>query len=229
MLPNVDASDMVPSKSSHPHGPPLLGRVRVPSRSPTSPLVCSPPTPSSPSVAAPVPLASDLPRCGCCSWPPAGAPQTRRRRRRVTGSPWSGVFRGRTRASQVPGPSSFVRAVVQDPAGCDSSSPVLHGEAPVAFRLFDTLGTRNDMIFVATYPRPTRSRAYASPVPLPAPSQGSLPARAASPLAGRDLHPQDDERSFMEASHPPFLFDQPCLVASWYTSPFIYHCVIWRE
>jgi hypothetical protein len=30
MLPNVDALDMFPSKGSHPHGPPLLGRVRVP-------------------------------------------------------------------------------------------------------------------------------------------------------------------------------------------------------
>ena len=115
MLPNVEALDMVPSRSSHPHGPPSLGRVRTPSRSPTSPLVCSPPTPSSPSVAAPVPLADNLPRCECC--------------------------RGRTRASQVPGPSSFVRAVVRDPAGCDPSSPVLHGAAAVAFRQFNALGT----------------------------------------------------------------------------------------
>jgi hypothetical protein len=56
-------------------------------------------------------------------------------------------------------------------------------------------------------------RAYASPVPLPEPSQGSLPAWAGSPLAGRNSHPLDDERSFTEASHPPILFDQPCLVA----------------
>ncbi len=32
------------------------------------------------------------------------------------------------------------------------------------------------------------------------PSQGSLPARAASPLAGRDSHPLDDKRGFMEPS-----------------------------
>ncbi len=52
------------------------------------------------------------------------------------------------------------------------------------------------MIFVATYPRPTRSRAYASPAPLPKPSPGSLPARAGSPLAGRNSHPLDDKRKF---------------------------------
>jgi len=119
MFPNVKALDMGPSQRSHQHGPPLLGRVRAPPRSPTSKLVCSPPTPSSPWVAAPVPLANDLPRCGCCSWPTTRAPQTCRRRRRVTGSPWSGIFRGETWVSQVPGPSSFVRAVVRDPAGCE--------------------------------------------------------------------------------------------------------------
>jgi hypothetical protein len=55
--------------------------------------------------------------------------------------PGCGCFRGRTRVSQVPGPSSFVRAVVRDPAGCDPSSPVLRGVATVAFRQFNTLGT----------------------------------------------------------------------------------------
>ena len=45
---------MGPFERSHQHGPPLLGRVRGPTRSPTSSLVCSPPTPSLPSAAAPV-------------------------------------------------------------------------------------------------------------------------------------------------------------------------------
>jgi hypothetical protein len=57
------------------------------------------------------------------------------------------------------------------------------------------------IVFEATYPRPTRSRAYASPIALPRPSPGSLPARAGSPLAGRDLHPLDDKRNFKEKSH----------------------------
>ena len=54
MSPDVNAPVMGPFESSHHHGPPLLGRVRGPTRSPTSSLVCSPPTPSLPSAAAPV-------------------------------------------------------------------------------------------------------------------------------------------------------------------------------
>jgi hypothetical protein len=50
-------------------------------------------------------------------------------------------------------------------------------------------------------PRLTRSRAYASPISLPRPSPGSLPARAGSPLAGRVSHPLDDKANFMESSH----------------------------
>ena len=54
MSPDVNAPVMGPFESAHQHGPPLLGRVRGPTRSPTSSLVCSPPTPSLPSAAAPV-------------------------------------------------------------------------------------------------------------------------------------------------------------------------------
>ena len=67
--------------------------------------------------------------------------------------------------------------------------------------------------FGAAVPRPARSHAYASPVLFPRPAQGLLPARAGSPLAGRDLHPLDDKRSFMKSSHPPIPFDQQGLVA----------------
>ncbi len=99
----------------------------------------------------------------------------------------------------------FVRAVVQHPAGYDPSSPLplfeeITGEAVVAFRENRTLGIRIPIAFEAATPRLTRSRAYASPASLPRPSQGSLPARAGSPLAGRDSHPLDDKRSFMEPS-----------------------------
>ena len=99
----------------------------------------------------------------------------------------------------------FVRAVVQHPAGPDPSSPLLlfekiHGEIVIAFTQNRTLGIRNDIAFEATYPRPTRSRAYASPISLPRPSPGSLPARAGSPLAGQVSHLRDDKRTFMESS-----------------------------
>ncbi len=65
------------------------------------------------------------------------------------------------------------------------------GRNVVAFRQYRTLGIRNDLDFEAATPRPARSSAFASPVPLPGPSPGWLPARAGSPLAGRALHPLD--------------------------------------
>ena len=76
----------------------------------------------------------------------------------------------------------------------------INGEAVIAFRENRTLGIRKVIVFEPTYPRPTRSRAYASPISLLRPSQGSLPARMGSPLAGRDSHPLDDVRNFMESS-----------------------------
>jgi hypothetical protein len=57
-----------------------------------------------------------------------------------------------------------------------------------------------NIVFGTTYPRLARSRTYASPVSLPRPSPGSLPARAGSPLAGRVSHPLDRKRNFMESS-----------------------------
>ena len=119
----------------------------------------------------------------------------------------------KARASQVPGPSSSCVPWSETPPGAVRSSPISHGATAVAFRQKNTLGTRNEIVFEATNPRPTRSRAYASPAASPRPSQGSLPARAGSPLARRVSHPLDDVRSSMESSQPPFPFDQPCLVA----------------
>ena len=52
------------------------------------------------------------------------------------------------------------------------------------------------------------------PTALPPPAQGSLPTRAGSPLVGRVSHPLDDERNFIESSHPRLPSDQPCLVAT---------------
>ena len=128
-------------------------------------------------------------------------------------SPWLRDVSRKARASQVPGPSSSCVPWSKTPPGACRPSPS-RGEAAVAFRKHNALGTRKEIVFEATPPRPTRSRAYASPAALPRPSQGSLPARAGSPLAGRASHPLDDKRSFMESSHPPFPFDQPCLAAT---------------
>ena len=175
-----------PNSGSHQHGPPLLGRVRAPLRSPTSPLLCSPPTPSLPSAAAPViPRQRPTSVRRSCSSPPHRCPRqpVQRRRHFYPGSPQAGSLPRRNEG--IPGAWAilFVRAVVIDPAGCDHPSPVL-GEVAVAFRRVNTLGTRKHVSFVATYPRPTRSRAYASPNPLPSPAQGSLPAGRAHPWPG---------------------------------------------
>ena len=49
--------------------------------------------------------------------------------------------------------------------------------------------------------------------PVTGPSQGSLPACLAVALAGRGSHPLDDTSAFLGVPHPPFLADQPFLVA----------------
>jgi hypothetical protein len=83
----------------------------------------------------------------------------------------------------------------------------------VAFAVTRTLGIREPGSFGAAGLWPTRLPAYASPASFRGPSQGSLPARAGGPLAGRDAHPLDDEQNFMKASPPPLPFDQQGLVA----------------
>jgi hypothetical protein len=90
----------------------------------------------------------------------------------------------------------FMRAVVQHPAGCDPSSPLLlfekiYAEVAFAFAHNRTLDIRNDIAFEAKNPRPTRSRAYASPASLPKTvarlatgSDGLTPGRAGFAPAG---------------------------------------------
>ena len=116
-----------PNSGSHQHGPPLLGRVRAPLRSPTSPLLCSPPTPSLPSAAAPV-IPRQRPtsvRRSCSSPPhrcppPTGAtPETFLPR--LPASRLS--TRGKTRVSQVPGPSSSCVPWSTTPPGATTPRP----------------------------------------------------------------------------------------------------------
>ncbi len=152
---------MGPFERSHQHGPPLLGRVRAPSRSPTSLLVCSPPTPSFPSASADV-----APRLQLLLGPTSSRALVLCRRRRpaacasrehaarrrwIVGSPRAGLF---TRRSEgLPGfwAVLFVRAAVEDPAGCGPR--LAHGaEAAVAFAQNNTLGTRDGIAFVAAWP-----------------------------------------------------------------------------
>ena len=205
-----------PNSGSHQHGPPLLGRVRTPPRSPTSTLLCSPPTPSSPSAAAPViPRQRPTSVRRSCSSPPHRCPRqpVQRRRHFYPGSPQAGSLpeekRGDPRCLGHP-----LRACRgQRPRRVRTAPRPSLGAVAVAFRRSHTLGTRKHVSFVATYPRPTRSRAYASPKSVTVSGARLATGRAGSPFAGRVSHPLDDEQGFMKSSHTPFPLDQPCLVA----------------
>lgn len=74
----------------------------------------------------------------------------------------------------------FIRAAATYPAGAPPSCPAFECVA-VAFREKHPLGIRKANHFVAESPRPTCSRAYASPTSLPPSSQGSLSTRWATP------------------------------------------------
>ena len=88
------------------------------------------------------------------------------------------------------------------------------GDRAAAFKEPKPLGTRNHKLFGADTPRPTRSRTYASPNPLPGKTQGSLSACRAYALAEWDSHPQDDIPTFRKPSPTSFLSDRPCLAAT---------------
>ena len=206
-----------PNSSSHQHGPPLLGRVRMPLRSPTSTLLIQPsdslapfgrrsglPSPTAYLgaqalffAATPVPTPTCatsetlLPRLPVRR---LSLPKEKRGYPRCLGHP--------LRACRGPRPRRVQPPLARSRCGHRRLQVWKYpGHPEVRF------------ISWLLYPRPTRSRAYASPSPLPFPAQGSLPARAGSPLAGRVSHPLDDKQGFMKSSQTPFLLDQPCLVA----------------
>ncbi len=107
----------------------------------------------------------------------------------------------------------FVRAAVEDPAGCD---PLLahDAEAAVAFRQSNALGTRNVIAFVAAWPTAHTlvCLRIAAPVTghaarLTTGLGGLTPDRApGSQIHG---HPLDDIQDLMRSSHSSILPDQP--------------------
>ena len=112
----------------------------------------------------------------------------------------------------MPGPSSSCVPWSSTPPGATAPRP-LSVRSPSSSGDLKPWTPGNLSISWLHNPRPTCSRTYASPSRLPFPAQGSLPARAGSPLAGRVSHPLDDKQGFMKSSHTPLLLDQPCLVA----------------
>ena len=200
----------------------MLGRVRLPSRSPTSTLLCRPPTPCphGPRLQFPLPMAYlDAGACSMPLGPTTRAPATCRASEtghRLSVKPaWVEERRGPPRLRGHPLHACHGRTPRRIPS---PPRPQLSPGMVVAFRENRTLGIREGIGFGAAFPWPTCSPAYASPAVSPRPAQGWLPARAGSPLAGRDSHPLYNEPSFMEVSHPPIPFDPQGLVALIYLS-----------
>jgi hypothetical protein len=125
----------------------------------------------------------------------------------------TGMGRGKARASQVTGPSSSYVPWSNTPPDMAHSSPTTR-RSHCGLQVNQDPGHPGRIEVSGPHaPWPAHSPAYASPRPFLAPSQGWLPARAGSPLAGRDSHPLDDRQHFMEASYPPVPIDPHCLVA----------------
>jgi hypothetical protein len=189
-----------------------------------------------PSAPAPVPRAGGLPRCGRL-FSAHGADDTCARqhavrRRRVTGSPQH--RRASRRGEGLPGAWTVlcVRAMVEHPAGDAPRLAHLTQRALVPSEHPASWASGKRRGFGAASPWPTRSCADASPAPFPRPAQGSRPAWAGSPLAGRVWHPLDDQPSVLESSHPPLPLDQQSLVALHFLSALpaaLYAGLAWRN
>jgi len=209
---------MVPSQRPHPHGPPLLRWL------------CSPGISHLHRSYSALRLPSPLPpRCGYPSlrWDSCttrfffagpfarlarrACGRRRAHRRLVTGSPFHRLLsRARQGSPRCLGRPLCARHG-QPPRRIHLSCPYrirwccLQGRRP--------LDTRSINVFGAVSPRLTHSRAYASPLPLPRPAQGSLPAGAGPPLPGGFRTRWTTLQNFKKSSHPSILSDQPCLVA----------------
>jgi len=97
--------------------------------------------------------------------------------------------RGEARASRVTGPSSSCVPWCNTPPDTTPPRPYFSSrrsteKPPSPSRKTERSTSRDDIVFEATYPRPTRSRTYASPISLPRPSQGSLPGGLTPRRAG---------------------------------------------
>ena len=205
-----------PNSGSHQHGPPLLGRVRTPPRSPTSALLCSPPTPSLPSAAAPViPRQRPTSVRRSCSSPPHRCPRqpVQRRRHFYPGSPQAGSLPEEKRG--------YPRCLGHPLRACRGLRPRRVRTAPrpslgavaVAFRRFSYLGHPETCFFRGYLPTAHSLACLRFAESVTVSGARLATGRAGSPLAGRVSHPLDDEQGFMKSSHTPFPLDQPCLVA----------------
>ena len=235
MSAHVKALGMGPSCSSPQHGPPVLGRGRGTSRSPTAPLVGRPPTPCLlwPRLRVPVPVASLA--AGASSGPLG--PTTRALAHMSCvgdGAPARRAPGVSSRKGEgLPGDGAVlcVRAMVEHPAGDQPRSPkkTLAGDGCCLQGKQDPRPPGRREVSGPPAPWPTCSHADASPPLCPRPAQGLRPARAGSPWAGRDAHPLDARQNFMKALHPPIPIDPHCLVALFFLYPKLHGVLCWKR
>jgi len=120
--------------------------------------------------------------------------------------------RGDGRISRVTGPSSSYAPWSNTPPNASPPRPVSEttllpsgGLLPSAFGIV--------CHFVAASPRLTRSRTYASPMPLPTPAQGLLPTRRAQLWSGGFRTRWTTHPNFQKFSPPSFPLDRHRSVA----------------
>ena len=118
--------------------------------------------------------------------------------------------RGKTRVSQVPGPSSSCVPWSSTPPGATTPRPS-RGEVAVAFRRSQYLGHPETYFFRGYLPTAHSLACLRFAESVTVSGARLATGRAGSPFAGRVSHPLDDKQGFMKSSHTPFPLDQPCL------------------
>ena len=175
MFPVVDASVMFPPRGSHQHGPPLLGRVRVPPVPRRLRSYWALRLPALLRALAPVPLARAYLHRLRFFFAGGRVRTLTRLRRDGSPAPVAPVVLGEGEA----GPPRFlVRPLGYVPwpnTPPDATGPRPLPDRPLLPSGLATPWAPGPDVYGAAFPRPTSSRAYASPPRLPAPSQGSLP------------------------------------------------------
>jgi len=213
MLSQVEAWFMFPSCGSF--GPRAAFAPPAPLRRyPASTLLCSPPTSPAASAAALVPLALGLPRGERFSVPAARAFADVRR----VGDFWFGFsatpteHRGLSGISQVTGSSVAVAPWSSTPPDASSPRPV-PVTTTAAFQGDRPLGTRDHKVFGAAFPTAQWLVYLRIPRAVTCPRARLTTGLPGSALAGRDLHPLDDEPNLRKSPQDFLLPDQHCLVA----------------
>jgi hypothetical protein len=187
MSSDVEASVMLPSASSHQHGPPLLARVRVPT----------------------------VPR-GLRSYSALRLPALLRARAAVPLARHY-LARSLVQDRQgLPDDWSILLSTRHDRTPRRLRRPLdrSNGNDTAAFEQDDALGNRNEINYGAAFSRLTLSRTYVSPPQLPAASQGSLPARGSALWPDGIRTRWTDPLNFSKSPMTFLLSDQPFLVTS---------------